>query len=423
MQFLKPYLTSLKPRASWGRVGNQDVPSGQFLSNIAVGTSSWLIGNKYTSYAGVPSTLNPDLTWETIQTLDFGADARLMSDKIGVNFDWFQRKTLDMLGAGQVVPSSFGASSPMVNYGELTTNGFELAVDFNHTFKNGLHLLLTASLSDYKTKITKFASASDPNVYNNYEGKTIGEIWGYETDRIFQVSDFDLNTTTNKYVLKPEIPNQTLLESSSFTFSPGDVKYVDINDDKKIGYGINTLSDHGDLKVIGNSQPRFLYGFRAAADWKGFDVDVFFQGVGARKYWATGNTAIPGWDASEAWYAHQMDYWTTENTTAFYPRPSNLGQAGSIYNFQTQTKYILNMAYCRLKNVTLGYTLPSKIAKKVYIEKLRVYASGENLFEVDGLGNVPLDPETGLQSTADSRMFGRGYPYRRTFSFGVQLTF
>jgi hypothetical protein len=81
------------------------------------------------------------------------------------------------------------------------------------------------------------------------------------------------------------------------------------------------------------------------------------------------------------------------------------------------------MAYCRLKNVTLGYTLPSKFAKKVYIEKLRVYASGENLFEVDGLGNVPLDPETGLQSTADSRMFGRGYPYRRTFSFGVQLTF
>jgi len=423
MKSLKPYLTSLKPRASWGRVGNQDVPSGQFLSNIGVGSSSWLIGNKRTSYAGVPSTLNPVLTWETVQTLDFGADARLFNDKMGVNFDWFQRKTLNMLGAGQVVPSSFGGSSPMVNYGELTTNGFEIAIDYNHTFKNNLHILLSASLSDYNTKITKFASASDPNVYNNYEGKTIGEIWGYTTDRLFQVSDFDLNTTTNKYVLKADLPSQTLLESSGFTFAPGDVKYVDMNGDSKIGYGINTLSDHGDLSVIGNSQPRYLYGLRVNADWKGFDVDVFFQGVGSRKYWATGNTAIPGWDASEAWYAHQMDYWTTDNTTAYYPRPSNLGQGGSLYNFQTQTKYLLNMAYCRLKNVTLGYSLSPKIAKKVYVQKFRVYVSGENLFEVDGLGNVPLDPETGLQSTADSRMFGRGYPYRRTFSFGVQLTF
>ena len=165
----------LKPRASWGRVGNQDVPSGQFLSNIGVGTSSWLIGNKNTSYAGVPTTLNPVLTWETVQTLDFGADARLFNDKMGINFDWFQRKTLNMLGAGQVVPSSFGGSSPMVNYGELTTNGFEIAIDYNHTFKNDLHILLSASLSDYSTKITKFASASDPNVYNNYEGKQLGK--------------------------------------------------------------------------------------------------------------------------------------------------------------------------------------------------------------------------------------------------------
>jgi TonB-linked SusC/RagA family outer membrane protein len=423
MAVLKPYLTSLKPRVSWGRVGNQDVPSGQFLSNIGVGSSSWLIGNKYTSYAGVPTTLNPNLTWETIQTLDLGADARLFDDKVGLVFDWYERKTLDMLGAGQVVPSSFGASSPMVNYGELTTNGYEIAVDFAHKFKNGLNLVLSASLTDYTTKITKFASASDPNIYNNYEGKTVGEIWGYETDRLFQVEDFDLNPTTNKYVLKTGIPVQTKLETSSFTFAPGDIKYKDLDNNGEIAYGINTLSDHGDLKVIGNSQPRYLYGFRVAADWKGFDVDVFLQGVGSRQYWATGNTAIPGWDASEAWYAHQMDYWTPENTDAYYPRPANLGQGGSLYNFQVQTKYMLNMAYCRLKNVTFGYSLPSRLAQKMYIQKLRIYVSGENLFEVDGLGEVPLDPETGLHSTADSRMFGRGYPYRRTMSFGVQLTF
>ncbi len=423
MEVLKPYLTSFKPRASWGRVGNQDVPSGQFLSNIAVGASSWLIGNKKTSYAGVPTTLNPNLTWETIQTLDFGADARLFDDKVGVVFDWYERKTLDMLGAGQVVPSSFGGSSPMVNYGELTTNGYEIEVNFNHSFKNGLNILLSGSLTDYKTKITKFASASDPNIANNYQGRTVGEFWGYETDRLFQVEDFDLNTTTNKYVLKSDIPNQTKLEASSFTYAPGDVKYKDLDNSGAITYGTNTLSDHGDLKIIGNSQPRFLYGFRFGADWKGFDMDIFLQGVGSRQYWATGNTAIPGWDASEAWYAHQMDYWTPENTDAFYPRPSNLGQGGSLYNFQVQTKYMLNMAYCRLKNVTFGYSIPKDLTRKAYLQKFRIYVSGENLFEIDGLGKVPIDPETGLHSTADSRMFGRGYPYRRTFSFGVQVTF
>jgi TonB-linked SusC/RagA family outer membrane protein len=420
---LKKYINSLKPRISWGSIGNQNVPSGQFLSSIAVGTSSWLIGNKTTSYAGVPSTLNPVLTWETVQTLDIGLDARLLNDKIGLTGEWFQRKTLDMLGAGQVVPSSFGASSPMVNYGELTTKGWEVVVDFNHTFKNGFHILLSANVSDYLTKITKFASASDPVVTSNYEGKVLGEIWGFETDRLFQETDFTLNTTTNKWVLNPGIPKQTKLESSSFTYAPGDIKFKDLNNDSTIYYGLNTLSDHGDLKVIGNEQPRFLYGFRVAADWKGFDLDIFLQGVGKREYWATGNTTIPGFDQTEAWYAHQMDYWTPENTDAFYPRPANSAQVNNVYNFRIQTKYLQNLAYTRLKNVTFGYTLPPAISKKVSIQKLRIYASGENLFEIDKLGVVPIDPEVGMHSTADARMYARGYPYHRTVSFGMQLTF
>ncbi len=420
---LKHYINSLKPRISWGRVGNQAVPSGQFLSSISVGTSSWLIGNKNTSYAGVPSTLNPDLTWETVQTFDVGLDARFLDDQFGLVFEWYNRQTLDMLGAGQVVPSSFGATSPMVNYGELSTKGWEAIVDFTHTFDNGFHFTVSANLSDYLTKITKFASASDPVVTSNYEGKSVGEIWGFETDRLFQKEDFTLNTTTNKWVLNAGIPTQTKLESSSFTYAPGDVKFKDLNGDSTIYYGLNTLSDHGDLKVIGNEQPRLLYGFRLAADWKGFDLDVFLQGVGKRKYWATGNVTIPGYDMAEAWYAHQMDYWTEDNTDAFYPRPATSAQTSNVYNFRIQTRYLQNLAYCRLKNVTLGYTVPSVLTHRVKIQKLRIYASGENLFELDKLGVVPLDPEVGMHSTADTRMYGRGYPYHRTVSFGMQLTF
>jgi hypothetical protein len=223
--------------------------------------------------------------------------------------------------------------------------------------------------------------------------------------------------------LNPGIPTQTKLESSSFTYAPGDVKFRDLNNDSTIYFGLNTLSDHGDLKVIGNEQPRFLYGFRIAADWKGFDVDIFLQGVGKREYWATGNTTIPGFDMAEAWYAHQMDYWTPENKDAFYPRPANSAQTNNVYNFRIQTKYLQNLAYTRLKNVTFGYTLPPSISKKVSIQKFRIYASGENLFEFDKLGVVPIDPEVGMHSSADARMYARGYPYHRTVSFGMQLTF
>ena len=248
------------------------------------------------------------------------------------------------------------------------------------------------------------------------------------------MSDFDITTDANGnkvYTLKEGIPSQALYESGSFKFQPGDMKYKDLDGDNKITYGKNTVEDHGDQKVIGNSMPNYEYSFTLGASWKGFDISTYFQGVGKRDYWAYGQVAIPsgGSGYTEALYAHQLDYWTETNTDAFYPRPFNNGWVSSGNSFLKQTRYLCNMAYLRCKNITVGYTLPKAWVSKATLESVRIYFSGENLFEFDNM-HLPVDPETTQYKqnsngtwNGDGWAFGRSYPFSRTISFGMQVVF
>lgn len=426
--FLKPIenvLSFLKIRGSYGSVGNQDVVTGNnfypFIPLMDTSNSGWWIGSSNQVTISTPLAVSRSLTWETVTTFDLGLDARFFKNNLGVSFDWYKRKTTDMLSAGVTLPSSFGATSPRRNYGEMTTNGWELAIDYNHTFENGLMINLTGTLSDFQDKITKFANTT-LTVTGNYEGKTLGEIWGYETDRYFTSDDFSGKDANNKWILKPGIPSQSRYETASFFYGPGDVKYKDLDGNGVINNGANTVDDHGDLKVIGNSTPRYQYGFRLGTSWKGIDIDAFFQGVGKRDFWASGPIFVPGWNPAEASFEHQMDYWTPSNPDAFYPRPTNQAQSNNSLNFLTQTKYLLNMAYLRAKNITVGYTFPKRLTSKVKIDKLRFYLSGENLFSISNVG-IPIDPEVDYTADqTDAASFGRVYPYRKTLSFGIQVT-
>ncbi len=423
MNFAKPVLSFLKFRGSYGSIGNQDVGSYRFLSIIGASNSNWWINGNNQRTVGTPSPLSPSLTWESVSTLDFGLDARVFKDQLGITFDWYKRTTSDMITGGVTLPSTFGAGSPVRNYGEMQTTGWELALNWDKKFANGLGLSITGSLSDFNEKLTKFANTT-MNIGANYEGKMFGEIWGYETDRFFTETDFNGQDANGNWVLKPGIPDQSKVTGNVAWFkpSPGDIKYKDSNGDGKVDFGTNTLDDHGDLSVIGNSTPRYQYGFRLGVDFKHFDFSTFIQGVGKRQDWPSGPQFIPGFQWNEAWYAHQQDYWTPENRDAFYPRPTDQGGNNHALNFNVQTKYLLDMAYARLKNITLGYTIPKNWSDKVKMNSARIYISGENLFELDNL-TVPMDPEIDYtDEQPDARSFNRVYPYQRTYSFGVQIT-
>lgn len=430
---LSPYFSFLKLRGSYGSIGNQAVvrssdPSSfyPFLPLMTPSTSGWWMGDQNMLTVSTPPLVSPNLTWETVTTLDFGMDARFFDNSLGFSFDWYRRTTSDMLSAGITVPNSLGADAPRRNYGELQTNGWEIAIDWNHTFDNGLQLNLSGNLSDFREKITKFANTTS-GINSNYEGKYLGEIWGLETDRFFNESDFNGQDENGKWILKDGIPTQDPLNAiednarSWFEYGPGDIKYKDLNGDGKIDFGSSTLDDHGDLKVIGNSTPRYQYGFRIGANWKGFDFDAFFQGVGKRDFWASGPIFIPGY-RTEAFYAHQTDYWTPENPNAYYPRIVDTQQSNNAFNFRTQTKYMLDLSYLRMKNITFGYTLPKEWIQGAKLNNVRLYFSGENLFEFSNVG-MPIDPEVDYtDEQSDQTSFGRVYPYRRTISFGLQVT-
>jgi TonB-linked SusC/RagA family outer membrane protein len=453
MDALKGVLSSAKLRASYGEVGNQDVPLNRYIATYPIinptasDNEHWLIKNAHVPYirdrntyaATSPALTDPSLTWETVSTLDFGLDAGLFGDKLGIVVDWYSRKTTDMLTDGEVLPATVGADPALRNFGELTTKGIEITLNYRHAFDNGIKLNLSGNFTDYRTEITKFPTGPETLLTASYyEGKYTGDIVGFKTEGLYQREDFVWNedgtirpytdeTKVIRNTLAEGVPNQYALETTpnSFKFGPGDVRYADLNGDGVISLGNSTLDNPGDRTVIGNSTPRYQYGFRIGAEWKGFDLGLFFQGVGKREIWATGNMVLPGYVGTEGNFTHTLDYWSTDNTGAFYPRPVNHGNTANRWNYWPTDRYMLNGAYLRMKNLTVGYSIPTALVNKISVQRLRIYFSGENLFEFDKMGDVPIDPEIDwtLSNLNDARTFGRTYPYRRVLSFGLQLQF
>ena len=420
MQALKPALSDLKIRASYGELGNQDVTSNGtdiYLRNMNGTTAQWVTSaNTIAQTITQPSAVASSLKWERVGTFDAGIDARILDNHIGFTFDWYQRNTDGMIQATSV-PATFGTAGPSINAGNFRTRGYEVSVDANYTVGKNIQLYASAGLSDYKTVFTKWSNPNQSiSTALNYTGKTYGEIWGFQTDRYFT----DANDAA--------AISQKGLQTGNFVFGAGDIKYKDLNHDGKIDGGASTLTNHGDLKIIGNNQPRYLYNFRLGGSWKGFDLDVFFQGVGKRDWWAAGQTVYPLWQSIDILYANQMDFWTPTHTNAKYPNPypgNTGGTVSGLYggsnNFYPQTKYLLNLAYLRLKNLTIGYAVVNPTLTKAGITKLRFYFSGQNLFTFSNVG-APIDPEL-TDASATGGFTGRNYPFDRSISVGMQLSF
>lgn len=432
---IKPYVPTLKVRASYGSVGNQALDSWYpYISTMATETVSWVgTDMNQVSTTTTPSAVNPDMTWEKIRTLDIGFDAGFFNNELNVTFDWYQRRNVGMLVAGNEIVRYAGiAVAPLENGGDMKTNGWELQIDYNHAFNKDFAIYGTFTLSDAKSEITKWNNTTGA-LNSWYKGKKLGEIWGFETDRYFNSSDVNPDGT-----LKTGTPDQSYLQNGSFRFGAGDIKYKDLNNDGKIDTGKGTIDDHGDLKRIGNQLPRYEYSLRVGAMLKGFDVEVLLQGVGKRDMWSTSSLFVPhAAGAQMNIFENQLDYWTESNQNARFPRPYINGAFGSLSglpdnsgcnNFAPQTKYLNNLAYLRVKNFTVGYTLPQNLTRKIFVEKLRFYFSAQNLFTFDHIDGV-MDPEcTGGSSKTytngmDMTMAGRAMPFNRQWSCGLQITF
>jgi len=418
------WISNVKVRASYGSLGNGNVAPYSYLELMSPSTSSRVLNGIQNKYVKAPSVIPAGLTWETATTKDLGLDFQLFDGRFTFSGDYYVRKTTDMYTKGMTLPDVFGAGSPKGNYADMTTRGWELSIEWKDQFDLGgspFRYQVRATLHDYTSVIDKFNN-TDKLLSDYYEGMTIGELWGFESDGLFQ-SEKELEGYVN-----------TLVKASADgKWRVGDVRFVDRNENGKIDYGKNTLDDHGDKLIIGNTAPHYMYSFTLGGDWKGIFVNAFFQGVGKQDWYPSKEAIFWGqynrpYNNIPAW--HVGNYWTPENTDAYLPRYCTYNETAGRSNYPN-SRYVQNIAYIRLKSAQLGYTLPHSVVSKIGLSDLKVYFSGENLWSWSPLYKITKrhqDVSTasrGLDTDLSSSNYGDGnsYPLLRTVTFGVSLTF
>ncbi|MCE7070846.1 TonB-dependent receptor [Dyadobacter sp. CY327] len=415
-KFMQPasrILPELKLRASYGVLGNQLASNNfPYISLFGIVPQvPYLLGGALPLGISAPGLVSPDLTWEKVSTLDFGADANVFG-KLNLGFDWYKRTTSGMLVQGDRLPAVLGTDVPQRNAAELRTTGFEFSVKWSDQAGEKLKYDVGVLLSNYKAVITKFDNNPNKLITNYYNGQNIGEIWGFETQGIFKSSG-DASGAANQDQL-----------GNSGKWGAGDVQYRDLDGDNKITRGANTVDNPGDQKVIGNTTPKYQFGVTGNVSWNNFDFNVLLQGIAKRDFVPRGSYFWGAINNGAAVGTNEVyqDAWSTENQEAYYP----IYKAGSTFNILPQTRYLQSSAYLRLKNISLGYSIPGRILEKVKLTHVRLYVTGQNVWEFTSLkGN--FDPEvTGVtdpkDSSKDSGDAGMFYPLQRVVSFGVQLT-
>lgn len=442
MKGAKGVIDNLKIRGNWGSLGNGGVAPYSFLETMGVAKSSVVFDGGFVNVAGMPSLVPDSLTWEKIKTWDVGLDLDLFGSRLSFSGDYYVRFTNDMYSSGPELPAVLGAATPKGNYGQLTTKGWELTLSWRDSFKLGgkdFSYSVKGSLWDNRTWVTQFNNDSH-NIFGYYEGKEIGELWGFRTDGLFRTNEEAAAWYPDKF---------HDLQISGAPYA-GDIKFLDLDNNKEITAGAGTLEDHGDLDRIGNIMPRFQYGINLDARWNGIGLSIFLQGIGHRDWYPSEGSSL-FWGSYERAYnfalkSQQKDYAILDKTTTnwvvanadqnpYWPRrmygPAMAGKGLGTMNSYNDY-FLQNAAYLRLKNLTLDYTFPARITQKLKIEKLRIYFSGENLLcwspiykhtdmydpEVIGKGDTDFG-----ESTSVTLGDGASYPLLRSFTLGLNLTF
>lgn len=415
----REWVDVLKIRASWGQLANQNT-NNWYPTYRTMGTSAhnsgWLVDGEKSNQAWFPGLISEALTWEKIRHTNLGLDVTALRSRLTASFDWYWRDNRDMVGPGVSLPATLGTTPPAQNLLSMRTTGWELSLgwrdligDFTYEAK--------FNLSDDRTKITDYPNR-EGNLSKYIAGWYTGEIWGLET----------VGIANSQEEMDAHLAKVDQSEISS-VWEAGDIMYGDYDGDGKI-HRQSTIYEDGDLHVIGNSNPRFRIGFNLYAAWKGFDASIFLQGVGKRDYFfgqsggGTGGKSAVFWGAAwnideSLFFNEHLDYWRDEtselgaNYDAYYARPLFYDNR----NRQTQTRYLQNGAYLRIKNLQVGYTFPREWMNRIHIANLRLFFSAENLHTWTKMTKV-IDPESLEVSKMKS---GGAYPLARTYSFGLSV--
>ena len=432
-------ISNLKIRASYGSLGNSNVSVYAYDETFDFDNGRIINGQKV-RYTSAPAPIPESLTWETAQTIDGGIDLSMFSGRLNFTGDVYVRKTLNMYTVGPTLPDVYGASSPKGNFAEMTTRGFEITLGWDdaiklggHPFKYGVH----ATLADYYSVIDKYNNALKSlsnNAYNNsyYEGMVLGELWGFECDGLYQnQAQIDADEAMAAAAGQAHY-NPLMQQTESYNILPGQMHFVDLNKNGYIDRGKNTADDPGDRKIIGNSEPRYIYSFGFDVEWAGIYANAFFQGVG-KQDWYPDNESSAFWGMYNRPYNqmpswHLGNYWTPENPNAYLPLYT--GYFAPFYKgrVNANTRYLQDASYIRLKSVQIGYNIPEKITRKAGLQKVSVFVAGENLWtwspvykwtrDVDVTANI-YGADGVLETTGD----GYNFPTMKSISVGVKVTF
>lgn len=383
MESTESFLDDMKLRVSWGQTGIA-TGLGLYPSYTTIGMDGIVLDNKYVQTSGLKSIGNTDLGWERSEMLNFGIDATLFNNRLNLTAEYYIKKTKDIL-LDMPVPLEYGFGKQKVNIGEMHNKGWELTIGWRDNISD-FNYDLSFNLSDNKNEVIDLAGTGPWKGTTTYtdEGLPFNSMYGYESMGLFQSDE--------------EVKSSPFQNSNT---KAGDVRYRDINGDDKI--------DANDRVILGDPYAHYLFGFKIGMEYKGFDLSMFFQGIGKKDAIITDRFVRPLYDSTI--FAHQLDYWTPNNQDAKYPRILN--KTDGNHNYEYSDFWKINAGYLRMKNLSFGYNFPQKWIDKIGLERLRLYFSANNLFTISDF--VPgLDPESPSSVS---------YPFAKTYSFGLNVQF
>lgn len=389
------WINNLKLRGSYGVSGNLAGTPFQYLNSYGLNSGYGFGGTQFAQVQGIfeRNEPNPNITWETAKKTDIGLEGTLFNGRLGFEVDFFKERRSDMLVApNAVVPVEYGIGISQINAGIMDNKGFDLNINTSNTFRNGLTLNAGFNFSYARNKLVQtFENAStlnDPN--RRRTGRPLDTQFGLKALGLFQ-SQEEIDAAPKQFG----------------TVIPGDIRYADINGDKKI--------DDNDQVMIGNPAfPQVIFGLTINAGWKGFDLGMLWQGAAQSSFQLTNEASLPFFNGAKI-FREQLDYWTPENRDASYPviLPSPNTNSQQVSSFWQR-----DGSYVRLKNAELGYTIPQHIMSRLRITSIRIYGSAQNLLTLSA--EKYLDPEIGVSGGSKR---ARYYFQQKVFSFGLSANF